>query len=115
TRRSYQEVIRLPGCCSSSIIRMPANKRKPRERYELRRIADDATLNKAFRLAYSIYCYRKRDRGIALNVLSEALRAVEVRLMAQDEADRHDPRKPTKVRWNAAHWFQFLIYYKSEL
>lgn len=93
---------------------MPANSRKPRERYELRRIADDATLNKAFRLAYSIYSYRKRDRGIALNVLSEALGAIEVRLMAQDEADRHDPRKPTKVRWSAAHWFQFLIYFKSE-
>jgi hypothetical protein len=93
---------------------MPANPRKPRERYELRRIADDATLNKAFRLAYSIYSYRKRDRVIALNVLSEALGAVEVRLMAQDEADRHDPQKPTKVRWSAAHWFQFLIYYKSE-
>ena len=90
-------------------------KAKPlRAGYELRRMTEDRSLNHAFQLAYSIYRYKQRDREIALNVVSEALRAVKVRLLAQHEADRHDPQRPTKVRWNTFQWFQLLIYFKSE-
>lgn len=81
---------------------------------ELRLLTDDATLAKAFHLVHSIYTYREDDRKIALDILWEALKGVEVRLVAQDEADRHDPRNPTKVRWNVIQWFQLLIYCKSE-
>ncbi len=81
---------------------------------EMPRLTEDATLNRAFQLAHSIYRYRERDRTISLEILWEALRGVEVRLTAQDEADRHIPRNPTKARWNVAQWFQLLIYCKSE-
>src|SRR5438552_8954811 len=90
-------------------------KAKPvRARYELRRMIEDGSLNQAFQLAHSIFRYQQRDREIALKVVSEALRAVKVRLLAQHEADRHDPQRPTKVRWNTLQWFQLLIYLKSE-
>lgn len=82
--------------------------------YELRRMTEDGSLNQAFRLAHSIYRYKENDRKTALKIVSDALRAVEVRLLIQHEADRHDPEKPTKVRWNTLQWFQLLIYYKSE-
>jgi hypothetical protein len=82
--------------------------------YELRRMTEDDSLNQAFRLAHSIYCFRPSDRTTALEIVAEALRALEVRLLAQHEADRHDPQKPTKVRWNTLQWFQLLIYFKSE-
>ncbi len=90
-------------------------KAKPvRARYELRRMTEDGSLNQAFQLAHSIYRYKPSDREIALNVVSDALSAVKVRLLAQHEADRHDPQRPTKVRWNTLQWFQLLIYLKSE-
>src|SRR5205085_1813452 len=84
------------------------------ERYELRHVIDDLTLNKAFRLAYSIYGYRDEQRKTALNILWEALRGLDVRLTVQDEADRYAPQKPTKVRWSPTQWLQLLIYCKSE-
>lgn len=90
-------------------------KAKPvRARYELLRMTEDGSLNQAFWLAHSIYCYKPSDRKTALNVVSDALSAVKVRLLAQHEADRHDPQRPTKVRWNTLQWFQLLIYLKSE-
>jgi hypothetical protein len=90
-------------------------KAKPvRARYELRRMTEDGSLNQAFQLAHSIYRYKPSDRKIALNVVSDALSAVKVRLLAQHEADRHDPQRPTKVRWDTLQWFQLLIYLKSE-
>lgn len=82
--------------------------------YELRRMTEDGSLNRAFRLAHSIYRYKENDRKTALKIVSDALRAVEVRLLVQHEADRHDPQKPSKVRWNTLQWFQLLIYCKSE-
>ena len=82
--------------------------------YELRRMTEDGSLNQAFRLAHSIYRCKESDRKTALKIVSEALRAVEVRLLIQHEADRHDPDTPTKVRWNTLQWFQLLIYCKSE-
>lgn len=72
------------------------------------------TLSRAFQLAHSIYRFRKKDREIALKILSEAFSGVQVRLTAQHEADRHGPQKPSKVRWNTLQWLQLLIYYKSE-
>jgi hypothetical protein len=93
---------------------MPARPKHIRERYELRRISDDLTLNQAFQLAHSIYRFREADREIALDILWGALRGIDVRLIAQDEADRHDPRKPSKVRWDVLQWLQLLIYCKSE-
>jgi hypothetical protein len=72
------------------------------------------TLARAFQLAHSLFRFRKRDRHIALTIVSEAVNAVQVRLIAQIEADRHDPQKPTKVRWNTQQWLQLLIYCKSE-
>jgi hypothetical protein len=84
------------------------------ERYELRHVIDDVPLNKAFRLAHSIYRCRDGERKTALNILWEALRGLDVRLAVQDEADRYAPPKPTKVRWSAAQWLQLLIYCKSE-
>jgi hypothetical protein len=81
---------------------------------ELRHIIEDVTLNKAFQLAHSLYRYREADRQVALEIVWEALKGVEVKLVAQHEADRHDPPKPTKVRWSTVQWFQILIYYKSE-
>lgn len=83
-------------------------------RRELGSLIDDFNLNKAFQLAHSIYQYREEDRGVALTILRESLRGLEVRLVAQDEADRHAPHKPTKVRWGAAQWLQLLIYSYSE-
>ena len=80
----------------------------------LRRMTEDRSLNQAFRLAHSIYRFKENDRKTALQIVSNALRAVEVRLLGQHEADRHDPQKPTKVRWNTLQWFQLLIYCKSE-
>ena len=71
-------------------------------------------LNRAFQLAHSIYRYRESDRNLALEILWEALRGIQVRLVAQHEADRHEPLNPTKVRWNTRQWFQILIYHKSE-
>src|SRR6185503_8013043 len=82
--------------------------------YELRRMTEDGSLNQAFRLAHSIYRYKGNDRKTALKIVSDALRAVEVRLLVQHEADRHGPEKPTKVRWNPQQWLQLLIYCKSE-
>ena len=82
---------------------------------ELRRgVTDDFTLNQAFQLAHSIYRYKHSDREIALEVLWQALMGLDVRLVAQHEADRHEPQKPTKVRWKKAQWFQIAIYCKSE-
>ena len=77
-------------------------------------MTEDDSLNQAFRLAHSIYRFRASDRKTAVEIVGEALRALEVRLLAQHEADRHDPQKPTKVRWNTLQWFQLLIYFKSE-
>ena len=77
-------------------------------------MTEDRSLNQAFRLAHSIYRFKENDRKTALQIVSNALRAVEVRLLGQHEADRHDPQKPTKVRWNTLQWFQLLIYCKSE-
>jgi len=92
---------------------MPGSK-TVRAGYELRRMTEDESLNRAFRLAHSIYRYKENDRKTALKIVSAALRAVEVRLLVQHEADRHDPQKPTKVRWTTLQWFQLLIYCKSE-
>lgn len=77
-------------------------------------ITDKVTLAKAFQLAHSLYRFRMRDRHIALKIVSEALSGVQVRVVAQDEADRHDPQKPTKVRWSTKQWLQLLVYCKSE-
>ena len=77
-------------------------------------MTEDGSLNQAFRLAHSIYRYKENDRKTALKIVSDALRAVEVRLLVQHEADRHGPEKPTKVRWNPQQWLQLLIYCKSE-
>jgi hypothetical protein len=85
-----------------------------RDEAELRRLTESAALERAFQLAHSIYCFREKDRRVALEIVWEALRGVEVRLVAQREADRHVPQKPTKVRWSTLQWFQILIYYKSE-
>jgi hypothetical protein len=93
---------------------MPTRSNKALERYALRRITEDAVLNRAFQLTHSIYNYRERDRKTALEILSSALSGVEVRLVSQDEADRHDPQKPSKVRWSTLQWLQLLIYIKSE-
>ena len=78
-------------------------------------MTDDVRLNQAFQLAHSIYRYQESGRQIALEIVREAWSGVEVRLVAQGEADRHEPQNPTKVRWNNAQWFQILIYYKSEI
>lgn len=78
-------------------------------------VIDNVTLNQAFQLAHSIYRYRSSDRKIALEILCEALKGVDVRLVAQHEADRHTPPKPTKVRWKKTQWLQILIYCKSEI
>ena len=75
---------------------------------------DNATLNRAFQLAHSIYRYQDSDRATAFEILDEALRSLDVRMMAQSEADRHIPRNPSKVRWNTSQWLQILIYCKSE-
>jgi hypothetical protein len=85
-----------------------------RQGREVGRLTDDAALGRAFRLAHSIYRHDERLRGVALKVVSEALSAVEVRLTAQIEADRHEPQRPSKVRWNTVQWFQMMIFYKSE-
>src|ERR1700752_4762655 len=77
------------------------------------RLTDHTALNKAFELAHSIYRFGEESRSNALGIVTEALQAVDVRLSAQVEADRHDPIKPTKVRWNTAQWFQILILCKS--
>jgi hypothetical protein len=92
---------------------MPKSKRI-REGYELHSITDDLTLSKAFQLAHSIYRHRESDRKVALDIVWEAVRGIDVRLLAQHEADRHDPQNPTKVRWSTLQWFQILIYCKSE-
>jgi hypothetical protein len=92
---------------------MPRSK-SVREGAELHSLTDNATLNKAFQLAHSIYRYKEEDRKIALTIVWEALIGVGVKLMAQNEADRHAPEKPTKVRWSTLQWFQILIYCKSE-
>src|SRR6185436_13501371 len=92
---------------------MPGSK-TVRAGYELRRMTEDGSLNRAFRLAHAIYRYKENNRKTALKIVSDALRAVEVRLLVQHEADRHDPQKPTKVRWTTLQWFQLLIYCKSE-
>jgi hypothetical protein len=81
---------------------------------ELRRLTEHATLDRALRLAHSIYLFRERDRATALGIVWEAVRSVRVRLRAQSEADRHGPRTPTKVRWDTLQWLQVLIYLKSE-
>jgi hypothetical protein len=81
---------------------------------ELRRLTEGAALQRAFQLSHSIYRFREQDRETALQIVWEALRGVGVRLVAQREADRHGPYKPTKVRWNTLQWFQLLLYYKSE-
>ena len=86
-----------------------------KDRSELNRITEYATLAKAFQLAHSLYRFQKRDRHIALIIVSEAINAVQVRLVAQHEADRQGPQKPTKVRWNTEQWLQLLIYCKSEV
>src|ERR1044072_4575828 len=83
-------------------------------RFELGSITNDAALDRAFRLAHSIYRCRASEREIALDILRESLRGVEVRLVGQDEADRHRPLRPSKVRWGAAQWRQLLIHYNSE-
>src|ERR1044072_5268497 len=83
-------------------------------RFELGSITNDAALDRAFRLAHSIYRFRASEREIALDILRESLRGVEVRLVGQDEADRHRPLRPSKVRWGAAQWLQLLISYNSE-
>ena len=80
----------------------------------LHRILEDATLNEAFQLTHSIYRYRKADRQVALGIVGQAVSGVKVRLIAQHEADRHDPIKPAKVRWNTLQWLQILLYCKSE-
>lgn len=92
---------------------MPRSK-SVREGAELHSVTDNVTLNKAFQLAHSIYRHKEEDRKIALTIVWEALIGVGVRLMAQNEADRHAPEKPTKVRWSTLQWFQILIYCKSE-
>lgn len=94
---------------------MPSKVKAVLARYDkLGRLTDDEKLNDGFRLAHSIYRFREADRHIALTILQEALVGVAARLTAQDEADRHDPQRPTKVRWNSAQWLQLLIYCKSE-
>src|SRR5690242_9817130 len=80
---------------------------------EMGRLIKPASLNLAFELAHSIYRFDEACRPIALRIVIEALQALDVRLSAQVEADRHDPRKPTKVRWNTTQWFQILILCKS--
>ncbi len=85
------------------------------KRRELVRVIDDAKLNQAFQLAHSIFRYKESARKIALEIVREAWNGVEVRLVAQGEADRHEPQNPTKVRWKNAQWFQILIYSKSEI
>lgn len=92
---------------------MPRSK-SVKEGAELHSVTDNVTLNKAFQLAHSIYRHKEEDRKIALTIVWEALIGVGVRLMAQNEADRHAPEKPTKVRWSTLQWFQILIYCKSE-
>ena len=112
-RAVFQEVIRLPGLGYPSIFFMPRSK-SVREGAELHSVTDNVTLNKAFQLAHSIFRHKEEDRKIALTIVWDALRGVGVKLMAQNEADRHAPEKPTKVRWNTLQWFQILIYCKSE-
>jgi hypothetical protein len=103
----------LPEQACPSILRMPRSKRV-REGAQLHSVADNLTLNKAFQLAHSIYRHKEEAREIALAIVAESLRGVEVKLLAQTEADRHTPQKPTKVRWSTLQWFQILIYCKSE-
>lgn len=94
---------------------MPSKLIFAQDRYaKLSNLTDDATLNRAFRLAHSLYQYREKDRKIALNILWDALKHVEVRLKAQVEADRHAPPNPTKVRWSVIQWLQIMIYCISE-
>ncbi len=80
---------------------------------EARRLTDQTSLNRAFELAHSIFRFTEETRAYALEIVTAALEAVEVRLSAQVEADRHDPDRPTKVRWNTAQWFQILLLCKS--
>lgn len=92
---------------------MPKSKHD-RDESELRRLTERATLERAFRLAHSIYLFRDSDRETALRIVGGALSGVGVRLRAQSEADRHEPSRPTKARWNTMQWLQILIYCKSE-
>src|ERR1043166_2402492 len=77
-------------------------------------MTERGALTRAFELAHSIYRFRKRDREIALRIVGDALSALQVRLIAQHEADRHRPQRPTKVRWNSEQWLQLMIFYQSE-
>ena len=77
-------------------------------------LTDESSLNRAFTLAHSLYRHDESYRKIALNIVSEALRAVRINLTAQVEADRHGPLKPSKVRWSTSQLFQILIFCKSE-
>lgn len=85
-----------------------------RENATFKDLTDAGVLNRGFELAHAIYLHRPADRRIALEILWEALRGVQVRLTAQQEADRHEPERPTKVRWSTIQWLQLLVYLKSE-
>lgn len=91
---------------------MPRPESRPPTR-GVNRLAGHESLNKAFELAHAIYRFDERWRAIAVRIVTEALQAVDVRLSAQLEADRHDPQKPTKVRWKTEQWFQILVLCKS--
>jgi hypothetical protein len=93
---------------------MAAGLRHKRRIGNLRALTTDSQLNRAFQLAHSIHRYRPESRGVALEIVREAATAIDVRLKAQDEADRHDPLNPSKVRWGLFQWFQLLIYIKSD-